>query len=72
MFEFKPVTADEWSDFLSSFRVYQTEYNYGRHSVMYSKLAQGALTGEVVGEVHYCANGERFYFIVVLPTKEGG
>jgi hypothetical protein len=60
----RTVTADEWADYLSDLRVYQTEYNYGAHSVMYSRLAQGANVGMDVGEVHYCANGDKFYFIL--------
>ncbi len=60
----KNVTAEEWADYLSNLRVYQTEYNYGRHSVMYSKLTQGENVGMVVGEVHYCANGDRFYYLI--------
>lgn len=59
----KNVTAEEWADYLSNIRVYQTEYNYGEHSVMYSKLALGENVGMVVGEVHYCENGDQFYFI---------
>jgi hypothetical protein len=58
-----PVTADEWSDFVSDFRTYQTEYNYGNHSVMYSRLATGPHVGTDIAEVHYCANGDKFYFI---------
>ena len=60
----KPVTADEWSDYLSDLRVYHTEYIYGDHSVMYSLLAQGVGVGVDVGEVHYCANGDKFYYIL--------
>jgi len=59
----KNVTANDWSDYLSDIRTYQTEYNYGNHSVMYSKLSQGEHVGMEVAEVHYCANGDRFYFI---------
>ncbi len=59
----KNVTANEWADYLSDIRTYQTEYIYGDHSVMYSKLSQGEHVGMEVAEVHYCANGDRFYFI---------
>ena len=31
---------------------------------MYSRLAQGANVGMDVGEVHYCANGDKFYFVL--------
>lgn len=58
----KNVTADRWADYLSDLRVYQVEYIYGDHSVMYSRLAQGQNVGMDVGEVHYCANGDKFYF----------
>lgn len=59
----KNVTAEEWAEYVSDIRTYQTEYNYGTHSVMYSKLAQGPNVGMEVAEVHYCANGDRFYYI---------
>lgn len=58
------VTADQWADYVSDFRTYQTEYIYGDHSVMYSKLAQGENVGMKIAEAHYCANGDRFYFIL--------
>lgn len=35
----KNVTVNDWSDYLSDIRTYQTEYIYGDHSVMYSKLS---------------------------------
>lgn len=57
------VTQDEWATYVSQFRTYQTEYNYGDHSVMYSKLSQGVRVGYEIAEVHYCANGDKFYFI---------
>ena len=60
----KNVTADQWADYLSDLRTYATEYNYGQHSVMYMRLSQGLNTGMDVGEVHYCANGDRFYYIL--------
>lgn len=64
----KNVTAEEWADYLSNLNVYQkTECifgdHFGEHSVMYSKLSQGELAGLVVGEVHYCENGDQLYFI---------
>ena len=61
--EMRNVTVNDWSDYLSDIRTYQTEYIYGDHSVMYSKLSQGEHVGMEVAEVHYCANGDRFYFI---------
>ncbi len=57
-------TADEWADYLSDLRTYQTEYIYGKHSVMYSRIAHGQNVGQNVGEVHYCENGDKFYFIL--------
>ena len=59
----KNVTAEEQADYLSNLNVYQIECIFGDHSVMYSKLSQGELAGLVVGEVHYCENGDQFYFI---------
>jgi len=60
----KNCTAEQWADYLSDIRVYPVEYIYGAHSVMYSRLSDGANTGMDVGEVHYCANGDRFYYIL--------
>ena len=60
----KNVNADEWAAYVSQFRTYQTEYNYGAHSVMYSKLAIGPNVGMEIAEVHYCKNGNKFYFIL--------
>ncbi len=60
----KSVTADQWADYLSDLHVYHTEYIFGDHSVMYSKLSQGRDVGMVVAEVHYCANDDRFYYIL--------
>lgn len=62
-FNLKNVTDEEWSDYVSQFRTYQTEYIYGEHSVMYSKQKEGVHVGEVIAEVHYCANGNKFYYI---------
>jgi len=62
----RSVTSDQWADYLSDLRVYQTEYKYGDHSVMYSRLAQGSNVGMDVGEVHYCVNGDKFYFVLTL------
>ncbi len=59
----KSCTPDEWADYLSQFRCYATEYNYGNHSIMYHKLSQGENVGLEIGEVHYCANGQKLYFI---------
>lgn len=59
----KSCTPDEWADYLSQFRCYATEYNYGNHSIMYHKLLQGENVGLEIGEVHYCANGQKLYFI---------
>lgn len=57
-------TSDQWADYLSDVRCYATEYIYGNHSVMYHKLSQGDNVGMIIGEVHYCANGNKFYFIL--------
>lgn len=70
MFEMTSCTQDEWVDFLSDYRTYNTEYIYGQHSVMYSKLSQGACTGEIIAEVHYCENGNKFYFIADIKTED--
>lgn len=62
------VTGGVWSDYLADLRTYQVEYIYGDHSVMYSRLSQGPNVGLDVAEVHYCADGNRFYFIPeVMP-----
>ena len=65
----KSVNVDEWADYVSNFRTYQTEYVYGNHSVMYSKLSQGENVGLEIAEVHYCANGDKFYFIIEEVNK---
>jgi hypothetical protein len=69
--KFKQVTADEWADFLSSFRTYATESLEGedRHSVMYNKLAQGPMVGEIIGVVHYHHAGNKTYEIADLPIE---
>jgi hypothetical protein len=59
----KSVTQNEWAEYLSNLRVYQTEYIFGNHSVMYSKLAQGPNVGMEVAEAHYCANSDQLYYI---------
>ena len=61
--EMQSVTGDAWSEYLADLRVYQVEYTYGDHSVMYSLLSLGPNAGLDVAEVHYCADGSRFYFI---------
>lgn len=68
--KYKQVTADEWADFCSSFRTYATESREGEdaHSVMYHKLAQGPLVGEIVGVVHYHHAGNKTYEIADLPN----
>lgn len=62
--DFESATADEWAEYTSQFRGYQSEYNYGDHSVMYTRLAIGESVGMDIAEVHYCSNGSRFYFIL--------
>lgn len=64
----KCVDANTWVDYVSDFRTYQTEYIYGRHSVMYSKLAQGKNVELEIAEVHYCENGDKFYFILAADN----
>lgn len=70
--KFKQVTADEWADFLSSFRTYATESFEGEdyHPVMYHKLAQGPMVGEIIGVVHYHRDGSRTYEIWDMPVEE--
>ena len=70
--KYKQVTANEWADFCSSFRTYATESFEGEdgHSVMYAKLSQGPMVGEIIGVVHYHHNGSRTYEIAEMPTEE--
>jgi hypothetical protein len=70
--KYKQVTADEWADFCSSFRTYATEGQEGKdhHSVMYNKLSQGPLVGEIIGVVHYHRDGTKTYEIADMPTEE--
>lgn len=71
-FNFKQVTADEWAEFLSSFRTYATEGVEGDdyHSVMYDKLSQGPLVGTIIGVVHYHRDGTKIYEIADMPNDE--
>jgi hypothetical protein len=70
--KFKQVTADEWADFCSSFRTYATESFEGEdwHSVMYLKLSQGSMVGEIIGVVHYHHDGTKAYEIWGMPVEE--
>lgn len=70
--KYKQVTADEWADFCSSFRTYATENVEGEdgHSVMYDKLAQGPMVGEIIGVVHYHHDGTKTYEIAEMPVEE--
>jgi hypothetical protein len=60
-------TADEWSDYLSDLRTFQTEETFrSGYSVMYSRLSPHggyAKPGTIVGEVHYLPDGTRRYFM---------
>jgi hypothetical protein len=71
-FKFKQVTADEWADYLSSFRTYATEGIEGEdsHSVMYDKLSQGPMVGVIIGVVHYHRDGTKTYEIAEDPVQE--
>ncbi len=68
--KYKQVTADEWADFCSSFRTYASEDFEGEdyHSVMYDKLAQGPMVGEIIGVVHYHHDGTKTYEIADMPN----
>lgn len=68
--KYKQVTADEWADFCSSFRTYATEDFEGKdaHPVMYHKLSQGPMVGEIIGVVHYHHAGSRTYEIWDMPN----
>ena len=70
--KFKQVTADEWADFCSSFRTYATENVEGEdaHPVMYHKLSQGPMVGEIIGVVHYHHDGSKAYEIWDMPVEE--
>ena len=70
--KFKPVTADECADFCSPFRTYAPESFEGGdgHSVMYAKMAQGPMVGEIIGVVHYHHDGSKTYEIADLPVEE--
>ena len=70
--KYKQVTADEWADFCSSFRTYATEDFEGEdyHSVMYHKLSQGPMVGEIIGVVHYHHDGSRTYEIWDMPGEQ--
>lgn len=68
--KYKQVTADEWADFCSLFRTYATESFEGEdgHSVMYNKLSQGPMVGEIIGVVHYYYDGTKTYEVADLPN----
>ena len=70
--KYKQVTADEWADFCSSFRTYASEDFEGDdyHSVMYDKLSQGPVVGEIIGVVHYHHDGTKTYEIADLPVED--
>ena len=70
--KYKQVTADEWAEFLSSFRTYATDGVEGDdyHVVMYDKLSQGPLVGEIIGVVHYHHDGTKTYEIADMPVEE--
>ena len=70
--KYKQVTSDEWADFCSSFRTYATESFEGEdgHSVMYAKMAQGPMVGEIIGVAHYHHDGTKAYEIADLPVEE--
>ena len=70
--KYKQVTADEWADFCSSFRTYATEGREGEdgHSVIYHKLSQGPMVGEIIGVVHYHHDGSKTYEIWDMPAEE--
>lgn len=58
------VTREEWGDYLSCFpNVIQTESIFGDHSVMYSRTPDFHGHGDLLAEVHYCADGNHLYFI---------
>ena len=70
--KYKQVTADEWAEFLSSFRTYATDGVEGDdyHVVMYDKLSQGPLVGTIIGVVHYHHDGTKTYEIADMPNDE--
>ncbi len=59
----RSVTQDEWAEALCQIPCYATEYNGRGHSVMYHHTTAIGSPSVVVGEVHYCANGDKFYFV---------
>ena len=69
--KYKQVTADEWADFCSSFRAYATAGREGAdaHPVLYHKLSQGPMVGEIIGVVHY-HDGSKTYEIWDMPVEE--
>lgn len=70
--KYQQATADEWADFCSSFRTYATVSFEGEdaHSVLYHKLSQGPMVGEIIGVVHYHHDGTMTYEIAEMPNYE--
>lgn len=62
---FTRVTADVWAETMDHFLTYQTEAPDGDGgSYMSSKQAHGQNVGEIIGQVHYSAEGAKSYSVL--------